>query len=129
MPKASVTGSVYNVPGYGIPSASKYPDQAWTLIDYLSRNLPDQAVRAYVPARESLAYSKAYADLLPDTGREAYLDSIEYGQRVPAYPATADPSYDDLDGMLQGTVNPTSGLLALRDRIQPILVDLAQRPV
>jgi multiple sugar transport system substrate-binding protein len=128
LPKAEVRTSVYYVSGYGIPSASKNPDLAWTFIDYLSRNLPDQPVRAYVPARESLAYSKDYADLFPDSGREVYLQSIEFGQRVPAWPPTANPTYDDIQGMLTGTVNPSTGLLAYRDRIQPILIALAQRP-
>jgi multiple sugar transport system substrate-binding protein len=128
VPKAEVRSSVYYVSGYGIPSFSKYPDQAWTLIDYLTRNLPDQPVRAYVPARESLAFSKAYADLFPDTGREAYLQTVEYGQRVPAWPTSAMPTYDDLQGMLTGSVNPSTGLLAYRDRIQPILIALSQRP-
>jgi ABC-type glycerol-3-phosphate transport system substrate-binding protein len=128
VPKAEVRSSVYYVSGYGIPSTSKNPDQAWTLIDYLSRNLPDQPVRAYVPARESLAYSKEYADLFPDTGRGAYLQTIEYGHRVPAWPSNANPTYEDLQGMLDGSVNPSSGLLAYRDRVQPILIALAQRP-
>lgn len=128
VPRGEARASEYYVSGYGIPQISPNPDDAWLLINYLTSTLPDRPGRGYVPARESLAFSKAYADLYPEDGRQAYLDSVEYGHRVPALPPSATPTFDDITGMFDGSVNPSTGLLALRDRIQPILIALANRP-
>ncbi len=128
IPTGETRSSTYYVSGYGIPQFSPNPDESWLLIDYLTSTLPERSGRGYVPSRESLAYSKAFADLYPEDGRQAYLDSIEYGHRVPAWPASANPNADDVRGMLDGSVYPSTGLQALRDRVQPILLDLAKRP-
>ncbi len=125
VPKAEVQTTVYYVSGYGIAQTSKDPDDAWQLIDFLTRNLPDQPGRAYVPARESLALSKKFADLYPETGREAYVQSVLVGHRLPALPPAANPTFEDLQGILSGSVHAANGLQAYRDRIQPLL----NRPV
>ena len=74
-PRAEVQTTVYYASGYAIPQFSKNPDLAWTLIAYLTSHLPEQPYHAYVPARESLAYSKQFNDLYPETGHEAYVQS------------------------------------------------------
>lgn len=121
VPMAEVQTSVYYVSGYGIPQFSKDPDDAWTLIDYLTSTLPEHPGRAYVPARESLAYSKRFADLYPEDGRASYVQSVVVGHPVPAYPPAARINQDELRGILDGTVHPSVGLLSYRDRIQPLL--------
>jgi ABC-type glycerol-3-phosphate transport system substrate-binding protein len=121
VPTAEVPATVYYTQGYGIPSASKDPDDAWTLIDYLTSSLPDHPAHAYVPARESLAYSKAFADLYPEDGRQSYLQSVVVGRPLPAYPPAAQITTDELQGILDGSVQPNVGLHSYRDRIQPIL--------
>ncbi len=121
MPKAEIQTTMYYVSGYGIPQTSRNPDAAWSLIDYLTRHLPEQPGRAYVPARESLARSKEFAALYPEDGRDAYIRSIELGHPIPVWPPQAQPSFDDLEGALTGSVHPANALHALRDRVQPIL--------
>ncbi|HLG50270.1 MAG TPA: extracellular solute-binding protein [Chloroflexota bacterium] len=121
MPRLETQTTVYYLSGYGIPATSRNPQDAWTLIDYLTRHLPETPGRAYVPARESLAYSKQFAELYPETGHEAYVRSIELGRPIPVWPPSAYPTYDDLAGALNGTVHPSTALSALRDRVQPIL--------
>jgi multiple sugar transport system substrate-binding protein len=128
LPKAETQTTVYYVSGYGIPSVSPHPDESWLLIDYLTRNLPDQPGRAYVPSRESLAYSQAFADLYPETGRQAYTASVLIGNRLPAIPPAANLTTDDVNGMLLGEVHPSSAIQAYRDRIQPLLIPLAGQP-
>jgi ABC-type glycerol-3-phosphate transport system substrate-binding protein len=121
MPKAETQTTVYYLSGYGIPQTSRNPEEAWMLIDYLTRHLPDQPGRAYVPSRESLAQSKTFAELYPETGREAYIRSIEIGHPIPVWPPAAQPTYQDLEGALTGAVHPENALHAFRDRVQPIL--------
>lgn len=121
VPKAEVQTTVYYVSGYAIPQASKHPDEAWALIDYLTGTLPDRPGRAYVPARESLAYSKHFANLYPETGHASYIQSVVLGHPLPAYPPSAQINPDDLQGILDGTVHPSVGLQSYRDRIQPLL--------
>ena len=121
MPRAETQTSVYYMSGYGIPQASRNPDAAWLLINYLTRHLPEQPAHAYVPARESLARSKDFEALYPEDGHEAYVRSIEVGHPIPVWPPAAHPNYDDLSGALSGSVHPENALHALRDRVQPIL--------
>jgi multiple sugar transport system substrate-binding protein len=121
VPKAEVQASVYYVSGYGIPQSSHDPDDAWLLIEYLTSHLPERPGQAYVPARESLAYSKAFADLYPETGHEVYVESVQVGRPLPAYPPAARPTNDDLAGVLAGTVHPSTALQAYRDRVQPVI--------
>ncbi len=121
MPKAEIQTTMYYVSGYGIPQTSRNPDAAWFLIDYLTRHLPEQPGRAYVPSRESLAHSKEFAALYPEDGREAYIRSIEVGHPIPVWPPQAQPTFDDLEGALTGSIHPANALHALRDRVQPIL--------
>jgi ABC-type glycerol-3-phosphate transport system substrate-binding protein len=127
-PTAEVQTTVYYVSGYAIPQSSQDPDNAWLLIDYLTRHLPDRPGRAYVPARESLAFSNDFALLYPETGREAYLQSVLLGHRVPAFPPSVALNQDDIRGMLDGTTRPSTSLQAYRDRIQPILTQPAPPP-
>jgi len=128
MPKAEVQTTVYYLSAYGIPATSRNPDDAWLLIDYLTRHLPDQAGRAYVPSRESLARSKDFAALYPEDGNQAYVQSVEVGHPVPVWPPTASPTYQDLAGALDGSVHPENALHAMRDRVQPILQTLIVTP-
>jgi ABC-type glycerol-3-phosphate transport system substrate-binding protein len=121
LPRAEVETSIYYASGYGIAQSTKDPDDAWLLIDYLTRHLPEQAGRAYVPARESLAYSPEFSLLYPEAGREAYVRSVLEGHRIPVWRAAASPTRDDLRGMLTGSVHPGNGLQAYRDRIQPLI--------
>lgn len=121
VPKASVQSTIYYVSGYGIAQSSRNPDDAWMLIQYLTSHLPEQPAGAYVPARESLAYSKQFADLYPETGRQAYIQSIQEGHRLPAWPPAARPTFADLQGVLIGSVHAVNALQAFRDRIEPIL--------
>jgi ABC-type glycerol-3-phosphate transport system substrate-binding protein len=128
LPKAETQTTVFYVSGYGIPSVSPHPDESWLLIDYLTRNLPDRPGRAYVPSRESLAYSTAFANLYPETGRQAYTQSILIGHRLPALPPAAALTQDDVGAVLLGEVHPASALQAYRDRIQPLLLPFAAQP-
>jgi len=121
VPKATVRSSIYYVSGYGISQTSHDPDNSWLLVDYLTGHLPEQTGHAYVPARESLAYSKAFAQLYPETGRQAYIQSIQEGQRIPAWPPGAQITQADLQNILLGTQHAANGLHAIRDRIQPVL--------
>jgi ABC-type glycerol-3-phosphate transport system substrate-binding protein len=121
LPRAESQTTVFYASGYGIPQTSRNPDAAWLLIDYLTGHLPSRPDHAYVPARESLAYSKQFADLYPDTGRATYLQSVLVGHRLPDWPSAARLTPDDLTGMLDGTVRPSTSLQALRDRVQPVL--------
>lgn len=121
-PRAEVQTTVYYVNGYGIPQTSHDPQNAWLLIDYLSRNLPDSAALAYVPARESLAYSKGFDALYPETGRDAYRQAVLVGNRLPALPPAAQLTLQDIQGLFDGSSRPFVALQAYRDRIQPMLL-------
>ena len=121
IPKAEVETSVFSISGYGISQISTHPDDAWLLIDYLTRHLPEQTGRAYVPSRESLAFSSEFAVLYPEVGRESYARSVLEGHRIPVWPPAANPTSDDLVGLLEGTVHPGNALQAYRDRIQPLI--------
>ena len=121
MPKQEVETSIFSISGYGISQTSTHPDDAWLLIDYLTKHLPQQTGSAYVPSRESLAYSPEFAALYPEPGREAYIRSVLEGHRIPIWPPAADPTTQDLTGMLQGTVHPGQAMQAYRDRIQPLI--------
>jgi ABC-type glycerol-3-phosphate transport system substrate-binding protein len=121
LPRAEVETTVFYISGYGISQTSKHPDDAWLLIDYLTRHLPEQTGRAYVPARQSLALSADFAALYPESGRDAYTRSVLKGHRIPVWPPAANPTADDLRGMFDGSVHPGNGLQAYRDRILPLL--------
>ena len=121
-PKAEVQTTVYYVNGYGIPQTSHDPQNAWLLINYLSQHLPDNAALAYVPARESLAYSSGFDDLYPESGRDAYREAVLIGNRLPALPPAAQLTLQDIQGVMDGSTRPFVMLQAYRDRIQPMLV-------
>jgi ABC-type glycerol-3-phosphate transport system substrate-binding protein len=121
MPKADVETSIFSISGYGISQTSTHPDDAWLLIDYLTRHLPEQTGRAYVPSRESLAFSSEFEALYPEAGRESYTRSVLEGHRIPVWPPAASPTSDDVTGLLEGTVHPGNALQAYRDRIQPLI--------
>lgn len=121
LPKQDVETSIFSISGYGISQTSTHPDDAWLLIDYLTRHLPQQTGTAYVPSRESLAYSTEFAALYPEPGHDAYARSVLEGHRIPVWPPAANPTTDDLTGMLEGSVHPSSALQAYRDRIQPLI--------
>lgn len=121
VPLAEVETTVYYTSGYGIPQESKDPDDAWTLIDYLTSTLPDHPAHAYVPARESLAYSKDFVALYPEDGHQNYVQSVVDGHPLPAYPPSAQITTDELQGILDGSVHVNVGLHSYRDRIQPLL--------
>ena len=121
LPRNQAETSIFNISGYGISQTSTHPDDAWLLIDYLTRHLPQQTGRAYVPSRESLAYSPEFTALYPEDGNGAYARSVLEGHRIPVWPAAASPTTDDLSGMLEGSVHPGNALQAYRDRIQPLI--------
>jgi len=121
-PRAEVQTTVYYVNGYGIPQTSHDPQNAWLLIDFLSQHLPNNAALAYVPARESLAYSSGFDELYPESGREAYREAVLIGNRLPALPPSAQLTLQDVQGVMDGSTRPFVMLQAYRDRIQPMLL-------
>lgn|GEM_PF-6332257 len=121
-PRAEVQTTVYYVNGYGIPQSSHDPDDAWLLIDYLTRHLPTSAANAYVPARESLAYSKGFDDLYPESGHDTYRQAVLIGNRLPALPPAAQLTLQDVQSVLDGSSRPFVMLQSYRDRIQPLLL-------
>lgn len=120
MPKAEIQSTVYFVAGYAIPATSHDPDNAWLLIDYLTRNLPESPGRAYVPSRMSLAHSAKFASLYPEEGREAYIRSVQLGQRIPVLPLAAYASFADLQNVFTGTASSSEALHTFQDHVRSL---------
>ena len=75
--------------GYAIPKGAKNPDEAWQLIRYLVETMPEPGIApGYVPALKALAHSDDFNRLYPESGRQAYLDSVDFGQAIPQTPST-----------------------------------------
>ena len=128
IPRESRHGTIVFVAGYAIPKGARNPNEAWRLIRHLVRTLPDQGSgSAYVPALKSLALSPGFTSLYPESGRQAYLTSVEYGYTIPVLPAVARPAEQDLAPIFTGSVTPDQGLQRLREKMMPAFQRWAQQ--
>lgn len=117
VPKEAGRSTLVQVAGYAIPKGAKNPDEAWQLIRYLVQTLPDPgAAPGYVPALKSLAQSADFGRLYTESGRRAYLDSVNFGQTVPLVPSAVRITENDIRPMLRGEVSIADGLQAIRAR-------------
>ncbi len=111
VPGQTSRGTLVQVAGYGIPKNAKNPDEAWQLIRYLVETLPEPgAAPGYVPALKALAQSDAFAQLYPESGRQAYLDSVKIGKTIPAIPSTVSFTPNDIRPVLLGQVSVANAL-------------------
>lgn len=96
---------------HAIAAATKYPDQAWKLVKYLSSaDLMDAfaASGLVVPAYEPSAYSDTFLqpEMENPANPEIFLDCLEYGKlepvNTPAFPEIDATMYAELDAVWSG---------------------------
>jgi multiple sugar transport system substrate-binding protein len=127
MPRAERSATVVYVAGLAIPKGAKNPNEAWMLSRYLARTLPAQGgSSSYVPAVKSLANSPEFSALYVESGRRAYVDSVDHGQTLPMLPPGAQVSEQDLSPVLRGEMSADQGLQRLRERLGPALENWAR---
>ena len=120
LPRGERRATVATVAGLAIPKGAKNPNAAWSLMRHLARGLPPPGGgSSYVPAIESLARSSEFAALYPEGGRQAYLDSAEVSQTLPALPPGVQIYDNDLMDVLTGNNSAEHVLRLLRERLGP----------
>lgn len=127
VPGQTSRATLVQVAGYGIPKDAKNPDEAWQLIRYLVETLPEPgAAPGYVPAVKALARSADFSRLYPESGRQAYLDSIAIGKTIPAIPSTVSFTDADIRPVLLGQVSVSDALQAFQKKYAAAFEKLIQ---
>jgi multiple sugar transport system substrate-binding protein len=122
IPRDKERATTMSVVGYGIIRGTKYPNQAWAFIRHLVRTLPPSGSgNAYVPAMRSLSLTDEYTALYPESGRQAYVDSVQVAYTLPVLPASARIVEADFSPVLTGDKSAADALQRLRERLQPII--------
>lgn len=128
VPRGERRATIVYVAGYGIPKGAKNPNEAWQLVRYLARTLPAPGTgSSYVPALKSLANSAEFASLYYESGKQAYLDSIEFGYTIPVLPPGSQPAEADLTPIFRGDVTASQGLQRLREKMLPAFQKWAEQ--
>jgi multiple sugar transport system substrate-binding protein len=111
VPGQASRATLVQVAGYGIPKDAKNPDEAWQLIRYLVDTLPEPGTApGYVPALKALARSEDFTRLYPESGRQAYLDSVDIGKTIPAIPSSLSFTDNDIRPLIVGEISVADAL-------------------
>jgi multiple sugar transport system substrate-binding protein len=122
IPRDKERATTMNVVGYGIIRGTKYPNQAWAFVRHLVKTLPPSGSgNAYVPAMRALTQSEEYAALYPESGRQAYVDSVQVAYALPVLPASARVAEGDFTGVFNGDKSASESLQRVRERLQPLI--------
>ena len=102
------------------PQGTKYPNQSWAFIRHLAKTLPASGTgNAYVPALRLFTLTPEYLALYPESGRQAYVDSVQVAYTLPVLPASARIAEADFTPILTGEKSAADGLQRVRERLQP----------
>ena len=127
VPGQAKRSTLVQVAGYAITKGAKNPDEAWQLIRYLVGTLPEPGVApGFVPALRSLARSEEFGRLYPESGRQAYLDSVNFGQSIPQTPSTVAFTENDIRQILRGEVSVSDTLQQLQQKYAKAFEKLVQ---